>query len=128
MVRITLIKTMFHIGCKTYITSAIDPRYCYQNNIFDKNNSPNKVTTRFVGGDALFCILIDNQKDDFRYLDRDGSTNISNFEDLVSRHKGYIWPDIQEKIISQKRNPKEKEKRTIESKKAYNIIHYLSFI
>ena len=74
---------MFHIGCKTYITSAIDPRYCYQNNIFDKNNSPNKVTTRFVGGDALFCILIDNQKDDFKYLDRDGSTNISNFEDLV---------------------------------------------
>ena len=84
--------------------------------------------TRFIGGDALFCILIDNQKDDFRYLDRDGSTNISNFDDLVSRHKGYIWPDIQEKIISQKRSPKEKEKRTFESKKASIILHYLSFI
>ena len=109
---------MFHKGCKTYITSAIGPRYCYQNNVIDKNNSPNKVTTRFVGGKALFCILIDNQKDDFRYLDRDGSTNMSNFEDLVSRHKGYIWPDIQEKIISQRLSPKGKEKRTIESKKA----------
>ena len=109
---------MFYVGCKSYITSAIDPRYCYQNKVFDKNNSPNILTTRFVGGEALFCILIDNQKDDLRYLDRDGSANISNFEDLVSRHKGFIWPDIQEKIISQKRNSKEKEKQAIQSKKS----------
>ena len=69
-----------------------------------------------LGGETLFCILIDNQKDEMRYLDRAGSTNISDFEDLVSRHKGFIWPDIQEKIISQKRKSKKDEKRTNESK------------
>ena len=72
-----------------------------------------------VGAETLFCILIDNQKDDLRYIDRNGSTNISEFEGLVARHKGFIWPDIQEKIISQKR-PLEKEKEL--TSKSRNII------
>ena len=57
----------------------------------------------------MFCILIDNQEEDLRYIDRKGSTNISEFNSLVSRHRGFIWPEIQEMIIAQK-NSLEKQK------------------
>ena len=76
-----------------------------------------------VGAETLFCILIDNQNDDLRYIDRAGSTNISQFEVLVARHRGFIWPDIQEKILSQKRSLEKEKKRTIASKnKVLNLV------
>ena len=107
---------MFHLGCQDYVASLTEPRYCYQKNLLGRNNGPNKITPRMVGAETLFCILIDNQKDDLKYIDRTGSTNISQFEILVARHRGFIWPDIQEKIISQKRSLEKEKKQTIASK------------
>ena len=70
--------------------------------IVDRNNAKYKFVDKKHGTEAMFCILIDNQEEDLRYTEKKGISNISEFSDLVSRHRGFIWPNIQDKIFIQK--------------------------
>ena len=98
------------LGCDNITQTFTDPRYCYQNDINDKRNE-GSVVRKLEGGEVLFCILIDNQEEDQRYLDRKGSTNISDFNSLVSRHQSFTWPDVQETILRQKHSLEKKENK-----------------
>ena len=54
------------------------------------------------GSEAVFCILFDNHEQDLRYLDKKASSNISEFNDLISRHRSFIWPSIYEEMFHRK--------------------------
>ena len=77
--------------------------------IVDRNNAKYKFVDQTYGSEVMFCILIDNQKEDLRYMERKSSANISEFNELVARHRGFIWPEIREKISIQRNSAKRKE-------------------
>ena len=50
-----------------------NPQYCYEKRIVDWHNGEYELVNAMKGEETMFCILIDNEEEDLRYLDRKGS-------------------------------------------------------
>ena len=93
-----------------------NPQYCYEKRIVDWHNGEYELVNAMKGVETMFCILIDNEEEDLRYLDRRGSTNISEFNDLVTRHRSYIWPQIQRRILVDQNSKQRKKTKLMPEK------------
>ena len=71
-----------------------DPRYCYRKEIIGGNNTSFKFVDIKHGPDDIFCILVDNQEENRRFIEREATANISEFQKLTTRHRGFVWPDV----------------------------------
>ena len=77
--------------CQDVQVQSYDPKFCFSTQIMIENNTKNSMEK--ISDKNLFCIISDNMEGKgFNYLDRAPMMNVSDFENMKSRHQAFIWP------------------------------------
>ncbi len=80
--------------CDDEDTVGANDRYCFKTEFLFANNS--QIEAERVS-DSLLCMRRNNLEEADRYLDRAPVENVTEFQELESRHKRFLWSAANEK-------------------------------